>query len=206
MKIIKIFCQVHDFWKEFQGELEKVLLSTRRRQRVSSLCMSEVMTIVILFHFSRYRAFKDYYHQQVLKRYRPYLPHLVSYNCFVELMQGCIVPLDLFMKRQRLTQTKGIAFIDFTALPVCENPRIVQQQVFAGSAQRGKTSTGWFFGFKLHLVINHQGEIISFCFISGNTDDRKPVEQLTKGMWGKLFGGKGYISQSLQEKLKQKEV
>jgi hypothetical protein len=126
MKIIKIFCQVHDFWKEFQVEWEKVLLSTRKRKRVSSLCMSEVMTIVILFHFSRYRTFKDYYHQQVLKRYRYYFPHLVSYNRFVELMQGCIVPLALFMKRQRLAQTKGIAFIDSTALPVCENPRIVQ--------------------------------------------------------------------------------
>uniref|UniRef100_UPI003743A117 hypothetical protein n=1 Tax=Adhaeribacter radiodurans TaxID=2745197 RepID=UPI003743A117 len=60
MKIIAIFCQVHDFWKEFQEEWEKVLLSTRKRKRVSSLCMSEVMTIVILFHFSRYRTFKDY--------------------------------------------------------------------------------------------------------------------------------------------------
>uniref|UniRef100_UPI003742252E transposase n=1 Tax=Adhaeribacter radiodurans TaxID=2745197 RepID=UPI003742252E len=108
------------------------------------------------------------------------------------------------MKRRRLAQTTGMAFIDSTALPIYESPRIVQHQVFAGFAQRGKTSTRWFFGFKLHLVINHQGEIISFCFTTGNTDDRKPVEQLTRGRWGKLFGDKGYIRQSLQEKLKQK--
>jgi transposase len=206
MKTIKIFCQVHDFWKEFQAEWEKNLLSTRKRKRTSSLCMSEVMTIVILFHLSRYRTFKDYYQQQVLKRYRHYFPHLVSYNRFVELMQACTVPLALFLRRSRLASSQGVAFIDSTALSVCQNPRIAQHQVFAGRAQRGKTSTGWFFGFKLHLIVNHQGEIVSFCLTPGNADDRKPVEQLTRGLCGKLFGDRGYISQTLQEKLKQKGV
>ncbi|QMU30571.1 IS982 family transposase [Adhaeribacter radiodurans] len=206
MKIIKIFCQVHDFWKEFQGEWEKNLLTTKRRNKTSRLCMSEVMTIVILFYFSRYRTFKDYYQKQVMKRYRYYFPHLVSYNRFVELMQACTVPLALFMRRQRLAQTNGVAFIDSTALAVCQNTRILQHRVFYSKAQRGKTSTGWFFGYKLHLVINHQGEIISFCLTPGNTDDRKPVEHLTKGLWGKLFGDKGYLSQNLQEKLKHKGV
>jgi hypothetical protein len=207
MKIIKIFCQVHDFWKQFQVEWEKILLdSGRKRKKACRLCMSEVMTIVILFHFSRYRTFKDYYQQQVLTRYRHYFPHLVSYNRFVELMQACSVPLALFMSRQRLELTKGVAFIDSTALAVCANTRIHQHQVFAGRAQRGKTSTGWFFGFKLHLVINHQGEILSFCFTKGNVDDRKPVELLTKKLSGRLFADKGYISQSLKERLKEKGI
>jgi hypothetical protein len=166
--------------------------------------MSEVMTIVILFHLSRYRTFKDYYQKQVLTSYAHYFPHLVSYNRFVELMQVCSVPL--FMSRQWSAQSKGVAFIDSTALAVCENTRIHQHQVFASKAQRGKTSTGWFFGFKLHLIINHQGEIISFCLTPGNTDDRKPVELLTKKLWGRLFGDKGYISQPLKERLKDKGV
>jgi hypothetical protein len=207
MKIIKIFCEVHDFWKQFQVEWEKILLgSGRKRRKACRLCLSEVMTIVILFHLSRYRTFKDYYQKQVLTRYRHYFPHLVSYNRFVELMQACSVPLALFMSRQRSAQSKGVAFIDSTALAVCENTRIHQHQVFASKAQRGKTSTGWFFGFKLHLVINHQGEIISFCLTTGNTDDRKPVEVLTKKLWGRLFADKGYISQSLKERLKDKGV
>ncbi len=206
MKIIKIFCQVHDFWKEFQAEWEKNLLSTRKRKRTSSLCMSEVMTIVILFHLSRYRTFKDYYQQQVMQHYRSYFPHLVSYNRFVELMQSSTVPLALFLRRRRLAPSQGVAFIDSTALAVCQNPRIAQHRVFSGRAQRGKTSTGWFFGFKLHLIVNHQGEIVSFCLTPGNTDDRKPVEQLTRGLGGKLFGDRGYVSQTLQEKLKQKGI
>ncbi|RDC65602.1 hypothetical protein AHMF7616_04232 [Adhaeribacter pallidiroseus] len=164
------------------------------------------MTIVIMFHLSRYRTFKDYYHRQVLRSYRSYFPHLVSYNRFVELMQACSVPLALFMSRHKVKQSQGVAFIDSTALAVCANPRIYQHQVFAGRAQRGKTSTGWFFGFKLHLIINHQGEIISFCLTTGNTDDRKPVELLTKNLWGRLFADKGYISHSLKERLKDKGV
>lgn len=208
MKIIEIFCQVHDFWREFQAEWEKVLIQAapRQRRRVFSLCMSEVMTIVILFHFSRYRTFKDYYQHQVLTSYRHYFPGLVSYNRFVELMQSCTVPLALFMRRKRVAQTQGVAFIDSTALAVCENPRIAQHQVFGATAKRGKTSTGWFFGFKLHLVVNHQGEILSFCLTPANTDDRKPVEQLTSNLWGKLFGDKGYVSQSLKQKLQEKGV
>lgn len=208
MKTVMIVCQIHDFWREFQAHWEKVLIQNNRRQRrrSSSLCMSEVMTIAILFHFSRYRTFKDFYQKQVIKHYHHYFPGLVSYNRFVELMQACCVPLSVFLTRQRAAQSQGVAFIDSTALAVCENPRIMQNQVFADTAKRGKTSTGWFFGFKLHLVVNHVGEIISFCLTPGNIDDRKTVDHLTKGLWGKLFGDKGYISQSLQEKLKQKGV
>jgi hypothetical protein len=207
MKTISIFCQVHDFWREFQAHWEKVLLQNNRRQRrrPSSLCMSEVMSIVILFHFSRYRTFKDFYQKQVVKHYRHYFPGVVSYNRFIELMQGCCVPLSLFL-RQRAAQSQGIAFIDSTALAVCKNPRISQHRVFAHTANRGKTSTSWFFGFKLHLVVNHAGEIISFCLTPGNIDDRKTVDQLTKGLQGKLFGDKGYISQHLQEKLMHQGV
>jgi hypothetical protein len=36
-----------------------------------------------------------------------------------------------------------------------------RHKVFAGLAERGKTSTGWFFGFKLHLMINYHGELLN---------------------------------------------
>jgi hypothetical protein len=170
--------------------------------------MSEVMTIVIMFHFSRYRCFKDYYEQLVMKGYKKYFPSLVSYNRFTELMQGCALPLAIFMTSQRLSKTQGIAFIDSTKLEVCENPRIAQHLVFADIARRGKTSMGWFYGFKLHLVINHVGEILSFCITTGNTDDRNPalIDKLTKGLWGKLYGDKGYISEPLRVKLREEGI
>jgi hypothetical protein len=205
-----IFCQVDDFWKQFQDVWEKSLVEEGliKKHRSCKLSMSEVMTIVILFHFSRYRCFKDYYEQLVMKGYKKYFPSLVSYNRFTELMQTCAVPLAIFMVSQRAGKTQGIAFIDSTKLEVCENPRIGQHIVFANVAKRGKTSVGWFYGFKLHLVINHLGEILSFCITAGNTDDRHPgvINQLTKGLWGKLYGDRGYISEPLRVKLQEKGI
>ena len=60
---------------------------------------------------------------------------------------------------------------------------------------------GWFFGFKLHLVVNDKGDLLSYCLTPGNVDDRKPVRQIAKAFWGQLFGDKGDISQPLFEAL-----
>jgi len=73
--------------------------------------------------------------------------------------------------------------------------------VFAGLAQRGKTSTGWFFGFKLHLIFNDRGELLNLMLTPGNVDDRKPVPKMVRKLLGKLFGDKGYISQTLRDEL-----
>ena len=86
---------------------------------------------------------------------------------------------------------------------MCLNQRIHSHKVFAGLAERGKTSTGWFFGFKLHLVINDRGEILQLCITPGNVDDRKPVPRLVKKLFGKLFGDKGYLSLKLAQDLYQ---
>jgi transposase len=73
--------------------------------------------------------------------------------------------------------------------------------VFRGLAARGKTSTGWFFGFKLHLIVNDRGELLNMAFTPGNVDDRKPVPRMVKDLFGKLFGDKGYLSQPLFQQL-----
>lgn len=96
----------------------------------------------------------------------------------------------------------GLSIIDATPLAVCDNLRIRGHRVFVGIAARGKTSTGWFFGMKLHLVINHLGELLDIKVTPGNTDDRKPVPGLCATLSGKLYGDKGYISQALRQKLK----
>ena len=98
-------------------------------------------------------------------------------------------------------ETNGIAFVDSTTLTVCHNKRVKRNRVFAGIAKSSKSTMGWFFGFKLHLVINDCGEIISFKVTQGNVDDRKPLPGMAKSLWGKLFGDKGYLSSELSEKL-----
>ena len=96
----------------------------------------------------------------------------------------------------------------FNLLDVCDNRRINAHKVFEDLAKRGKTSTGWFYGFKLHLAINDEGEILSFCLTPGNVDDRnwEVISTLTEEIFGKLFADKGYISKALFERLLDKEI
>jgi hypothetical protein len=200
MDILALFCDIDDFCLLFEPHWQARLLDTRQRQRASTLCLSEVMTIIVLFHASSYRNFKAYYTEQVCKHYAGAFPRLVSYNRFVELMSSALVPLCGYLQ-SRKGQCSGISFIDSTCLKVCHNRRIHSHKVFAECAKRGKTSVDWFFGFKLHLIINDRGELLSLRLTPGNTDDRQPVPELIKGLFGKLFGDKGYVSQPLFEAL-----
>jgi hypothetical protein len=202
MDILPVFCDIDDFCQFFEPLWKQRLLLTgeRRRDRAARLCLSEVMTIIVLFHASSYRNFKAYYTEQVMKHYAGAFPQLTSYNRFVELMPSALVPLCGYLQ-SRKGRCSGISFIDSTSLKVCHNRRIHAHKVFAQCARRGKTSVDWFFGFKLHLVINDCGELLSLRLTPGNVDDRRPVPILVKDLFGKLFGDKGYLSQPLFETL-----
>jgi transposase len=115
-------------------------------------------------------------------------------------MPGALVPLCGYLQTRK-GRCSGISFIDSTSLKVCHNRRIHSHKVFEGWARRGKTSVDWFFGFKLHLVINDCGELLSLRLTPGNTDDRRPVPELVKSLFGKLIGDKCYVSQPLFEAL-----
>jgi IS5 family transposase len=197
--LLGLFCDVDDFCQAFLPIWSQQLLASgaQIRQRPRSLTISEIMTILIAFHQSYYRNFKAYYLEQVMKNWHSEFPGLVSYNRFVEYIPSALVPLIIYLRTYCLGQCSGISFIDSTSLDVCLNQRIHTHKVFAGLAERGKTSTGWFFGFKLHLVVNDKGELLQFCITPGNVDDRKPVPHLAEKLFGKLFADKGYISQSL---------
>ena len=182
---------------------EKHLLANGsiRRRRARSLCASEIMTILIHFHQSHYRDFKAYYCEHVQKHLHSEFPGLVSYSRFVEYIPSVLMPLCAYLRYRCFGPCTGISFIDSTPLTVCHNLRIQQHKVFADLAQRGKSSTGWFFGFKLHLVVNDRGDLLNMALTPGNVDDRKPVPKLVKELFGKLIGDKGYVSQPLFELL-----
>lgn len=205
MDILALFCDIDDFCLFFEPHWQSRQLDPRQRHRASTLCLSEVMTIITLFHSSSYRNFKAYYTEQVMKQYLWAFPRLVSYQRFVELMPAALVPLCGYLQ-SRKGRCSGISFIDSTALKVCHNRRIHSHKVFAGCARRGKTSVDWFFGFKLHLVINDCGELLNVRLTPGNADDRRPVPELVKGLFGKLFGDKGYVSRPLFKALYDKGV
>lgn len=200
MSLLEMFCDVDEFCVRMDAQQAAKQLGKGKRGVQANLCWSEVMTILIHFHQSHYRDFKAYYIEHVQKELRSEFPKLVSYNRFVELIPAVLPYLVLYLL-SRLGQTRGIAFIDSTPIPVCHNKRIFHHKVFEGMAARGKSTLGYFFGFKLHLVVNDQGELLSFVLSPGNVDDRVPVLTLVKKLWGKLFADKGYVKQALFEQL-----
>jgi Transposase DDE domain len=207
MDILPLFADIDDFCLLFEPAYRKHLLSNgaQQRRKPSRLANSEVMTILVLFHQSGYRNFKTFYQQYVIPHLNREFRHLVSYNRFVELQRDALFLLwaYLFTRRGECT---GISFVDATKLVVCHNLRITRHRALKDFARRGKTSTGWFYGFKLHLIINDCGALLGFYLSPGNEDDRKPVPAMARKLWGKLFGDKGYISKTLTALLQEQDL
>jgi hypothetical protein len=198
MSLEELFCDVDDFCRVFLPTWHRQLLTNgeRKRARTSRLTLSEIMTILIYFHQSQYRNFKTFYLWQVCRYCRSEFPQLLSYTRFVALIPKALMPMCIYLNTRRGEDT-GLAFVDATSLVVCHNRRIHSHKVFKAVARRGKTSMGWFYGFKLHLVVNDRGELLAFRITPGNVDDREPVPELTQGLTGKLIGDRGYISSQL---------
>jgi hypothetical protein len=204
-EITEIFYLCDDFSKEFDKSFKKHILQSdngkKTRNKPGKLSHSEVMTILISFHLGGYRNLKHYYLFYVSQHLNKEFPKLVSYNRFVELQQRVAFPLVLFLKLCRMGECTGISFVDSTTLKACHIKREKQNKVFSGIATKGKSTIGWFFGFKLHIIINDKGEILSFVITQGNVDDREPLnsESFIKSVFGKLYADRGYISQTLRD-------
>jgi hypothetical protein len=195
-QLITIFCEVDDFCKEFDQNISQPLLSSPTKGRRGPDCclsISEIMTIQILFQMLGYRNFKTFYMGFLQKYWQHYFPNLPSYNRFVELISRSIFPLTLFTQLKCGKKT-GIYYIDSSCLPVCHLKRSKRHKTFDAIAQYGKTSVGWFFGLKVHLVVNHQG----------NCHDSATAQSLLGSLRGLAFGDKGYLGKKLFEILLNK--
>lgn len=205
--LTELYCLIDDFCQEFEPELKARLLSDGKphRSRKGGLSLAELMTLVVLFHQIRYRQFKCFYLNHVCRHLRAEFPRLPTYQRCVELMPRCLVALAALFE-VLAGKCSGVSIADSTPIAVCDNLRIHSHRVFEGMATRGKSSTGWFFGFKLHLVINHRGELLAVKLTAGNVDDRKPVRHFADRLFGKLYADKGYISKALTAFLKQSGI
>lgn len=205
-KVTEIYFVVDEFFKEFDKIIKEYSLQdhrTNKRNRKFTMSESEVMTILILFHLSSVKNLKSFYKDYVQKHMQKDFPQTVSYNRFVELEKKVSVAFAIFVKTMCLGKCTGISFIDSTPIRSCHIKREKQHRTFKGIAQKGQCSLGWFYGFKLHLIINDRGEILDFILTPGNVDDREPLKDmdLHKRIFGKLFGDKGYIGKDLFEQL-----
>ena len=205
MTLLQLFCDVDDFCHSFIPHWERQLMAenNKQRRRACQMSLSEIMTLLIVFHQSHYRDFKAFYQLHVKAHLHQEFPRLLSYSRFVRLTPRVLTPLCAYLK-SRYDACSGISFIDSTKIQVCHNKRINRNQVFAGMAATGKSTMGWFHGFKLHLLINEQGGILGVKFTPANIDDRVPVDDLTQDLTGKLFADKGYISKDLNHTLMQR--
>ena len=202
MDLTKFFCEIDDFCQDWLATFSSTLFPAQGNSlpKYCRMTLSEVMTIVIHFPKSKYRTFKDYYLKYVCQYLTDYFPNLVSYNRMVELMPN-VLTVCLYYLRSRQGEVTGISFVDSTAIPVCHPKRISRNKVFKETAKLSKSSMGWFFGFKLHLIINDCGEILSCNITPGNVDDRQNMPSMTQGISGKMFADKGYIKKELFEQL-----
>lgn len=200
--LTETFCLIDDFCCRFEPAWRRRMLQagSKKRRRKPELSLSELMTLAVLFHQIRFRQFKSFYLNHACRYLRAEFPKLPSYQRIVELMPRCAVPLAALFERLR-GDCDGVSIADATPLAVCDNKRIPRHKVFKGEAERGKTSMGWFFGFKLHTIINGKGELVRVRLTPGNTNDRKPLPSMCEGLFGLLFADKGYVGQALAETL-----
>ena len=205
--LTELYCEMDDFIKENQFDTIKTLAGPDNDKALnpliswpSDLTASEVIVIFVMFHEVKCRTLKNFYCDIVLKHWRCRFPNLVSYSRFVELCQKVIPILNLYLQT-KYGKCNGITYVDSTPLEVCHNKRSRRHRVFKGVAQRGKTSMGWFFGFKLHIAINEKGELLKVVFTAGDTADVKVLKELCENSWGTVYGDKGYISKEIAREL-----
>lgn len=175
----------------------------KHRRRKGLMSDAEIMTILICFHFNTFRNFKHYYLFYVQKHMRHLIPDQLSYNRFVEVESKVSVQMMMFLQLFCFGECTGISFVDSTCIPVCHNKRIRNNKVFKDYAEIGKSTMGWYYGFKLHLICNEKGELLNFMLTRANVDDRneKVFNRLADNVFGKLYADKGYISQTLFDRL-----
>lgn len=202
----ELFCHIDDFCKAFEPWYEKQLIEegAKKRRRNRKMCLSERVTILLGFYRSGKSCFK-YYYEEVYKNHRAEFPVMVHYARFVKLIKHTFSVL-LALLKGLLGQPTEYMFVDGTPISVCHVQRKNRHKVFKGIAKLSKTSVGWFFGLKLHTILNTKGEIVRLILTPGNTCERKALLHMSAGLTGKLFGDKGYVSKKLFNQLFQQKL
>ncbi len=204
-QLVVIFCQLDDFCKEFEQHTQHYLLpgaSKGPRGPACSLTTSETMVILVMFQMIKFRNFKTFYEGFLRQYWQPYFPNLPSYPRFIVWMKRAIFPMAVFTQCHSGKRT-GIYYVDSSGLPVCHLKRSKRHKTFKSIAHYGRTSIGWFFGLKLHLVINNLGQLIAFKMTRGHKNDAVSAQPLFKSLQGLAFGDKGYIGKKLFDTLFQ---
>lgn len=196
-KLIELYIEVDDLYKSFIAYKQTRGDYVKRRKVSADLSGPEVCTILVNYNYSGYKCFEYYYREFIRKDYRGYFPDAPCYETFLGYIPKAADLIYLWLLHSTAgSKRTGMYFIDSKKLEVCHLRREKSHKVFKGVARKGKTSTGWFFGLKVHLVINNLGQIVSFDLTPGNVADNN--QELLQKLLGKLdgvcVGDKGYLT------------
>jgi len=195
--LVQMYVEADDLLIAYQNYLkaEGKIIGLPRRQ--PELTASEVITIIAAYQLSGYKNFEYYYHRMIKGKYASYFPDAPSYKRFLNFIGRSLDLMCLWVLYTTCqSQRTGLYFVDAKKLPVCHLRRERSHRVFDGIAQKGKTSTGWFYGLKIHLIINNLGEIIAFDLSAGNVADNNQelLKRMMQGLRGICVGDKGYLT------------
>ena len=200
--ITELFCIVDDFTKKATSKSLEIDDCSRKPTRTPNLSVSEIITILIMYQYSVYKCFKRFY-QFLLRYHLKDFPKLPTYDNFIRLKQRTLSEMMDFIKHLIVNNynVTNIYYVDSTDIKACGNNRISAHKTFKAIAEVGRTTKGWFYGLKLHLIVDANGEVVSFDITPGNVHDVNAVEGMSGHLKGLMFGDKGYISQDLFESL-----
>ena len=201
-----LFDKIDEIVKVMDKTLKKHLLPKFKSKggRPSGLSLAAILSFGIFRFFIGIKDIKHYHHY-LLSYFSRELGRIPNYPNFNRLrnqsLPWAIFLIQWLMQCQRKEAPGDLHFIDSTSLKVCSNKRIFDHKVCAGFAQRGKASMGYFFGFKLHMVCDALGRLVSLMITPGHTNDRKFVLNLLKGLKGLVVADAGYLSEKLMSQL-----
>jgi len=194
--ITELYSFIDDFCTIYsEYEKNKLLPSQKQRNRSCQMALSEQITIMIMFHSSHAKNFKYFYKTYIEYIHQNDFPNALSYSRFVGLMPRLFMPFNILI-HLLFGQETGTYFVDATTIKACHNKRRYSNKVFQGLAKHSKSSMGFFYGFKLHVIINNKGEIMALKVTKENVDDRVPVAELTKNLTGIIAADKGYTNKT----------
>jgi hypothetical protein len=189
------FCKCYNAWVR-----RKLIPGLRQRCRDSEMSLSELLTVVLSFYLSPCKDFKNYYLYYLSSKHKGCFSKLLSYSRIVQLLPRLMLPLTVMLHCLRGEET-GVYYVDSTKIQICHNKRTSSNRVFKGICAVGKSSYGWFMGYKLHIIINNKGEIMGIKITKGNKSDISVLSALAQGLKGKIYGDKGYISKEVWNEL-----
>lgn len=202
--IVEVYCFIDNFVKMIESKTAKSLAG-----RKSMLTKTDYITLAIFKQEHGIKTTKQLYEfvQEYMQKDFPPLPSYQQFNQGIKSTFRYFVMIAWILTKMTRQKKSKYHIVDSSPLPVCNNQYRFIAKLFKGLARSGKNLNGWFWGFKLHLIINNNMEIESIRITGGSTHDTDVLEgDFIEGIKGWLVGDKGYIGQKKALELAKKNI